>query len=216
MSFVGYSRPATSQGSLSGVSLTSTFGRPRGERYKLPISLPRYHARRHDDVCFKISFTITRVAPYVDIIEGGPKEARLRRVKLMETGSEFTAPHCQRAWCMRICDGFACRPSLRADEFNHPIIARITVPGRYFEAAIARGEKPEDIDNMHSLRVDNLFRTSEAEIRKVRQRASRCYASCTSSYCDTKIFVRNRACISMPMCHLNGCAIGIRSVRRLG
>jgi len=63
----------------------------------------------------------------------------------------------------------AVRARLQADEFNHPIFAHITIPGRYFEAAIARGEKPQDIDNMHSLRVDNLFRTSEAEIRKVRK-----------------------------------------------
>jgi len=55
--------------------------------------------------------------------KGGPKEVRLNRVKLMETG-------------------------------------------RYYEAAIARGEKPGDIDNMHSLRVSNLpERTTEDQIR---------------------------------------------------
>lgn len=45
--------------------------------------------------------------------KGGPKEARLNRVRLMETG-------------------------------------------RYFEAAVARGEKPNDPEHFHSLRVDNL------------------------------------------------------------
>lgn len=56
--------------------------------------------------------------------KGGPKEVRLNRVKLMETG-------------------------------------------RYYEAAIARGEKPGDIDSMHSLRVSNLpSRTTEQELRR--------------------------------------------------
>lgn len=62
--------------------------------------------------------------PEVRFRKGGPKEVRLNRVRLMETG-------------------------------------------RYFEAAIARNEKPGDIDNMHSLRVSNLptMQTTEAQIR---------------------------------------------------
>jgi len=55
--------------------------------------------------------------------QSGPKEARLNRVRLMETG-------------------------------------------RYYEAAVARGEKPSDPDCMHSLRVSNLpLMTTEAQIR---------------------------------------------------
>jgi RNA recognition motif-containing protein len=54
---------------------------------------------------------------------GGPKETRLNRVKLMETG-------------------------------------------RYFESCIARGETFGDIDNMRTLRINNLFHTSEERIRK--------------------------------------------------
>lgn len=55
--------------------------------------------------------------------KGGPKEARLNKVKLMETG-------------------------------------------RYYEAAIARGEVAGDVDNFHSLRIDNLFWVSEEALRK--------------------------------------------------
>lgn len=54
---------------------------------------------------------------------GGPKEARLYRVRMMDTG-------------------------------------------RYVEAAIQRGEKIEDPDLMHSLRIDNLFKTTEDTLRK--------------------------------------------------
>ena len=55
---------------------------------------------------------------------GGPKEVRLNRVKLMETG-------------------------------------------RYYEAAVARGEKPEDPDNFFSLRVHNLpLMTTEDQLKK--------------------------------------------------
>lgn len=55
---------------------------------------------------------------------GGPKEARLNRVRLMETG-------------------------------------------RYYEAAIARGEKPEDPDAFFSLRVLNLpIMTTEEQLRE--------------------------------------------------
>ena len=58
---------------------------------------------------------------------GGPKEARLNRVRLMETG-------------------------------------------RYYEAAIARGESPEDPDAFYSLRVDNLpLMTTEDQLRAVFQ-----------------------------------------------
>jgi RNA recognition motif-containing protein len=54
---------------------------------------------------------------------GGPKEARLNRVRLMETG-------------------------------------------RYYEAAIARGEKPEDPDAFYSLKVSNLpLMTTELQLR---------------------------------------------------
>jgi RNA recognition motif-containing protein len=55
--------------------------------------------------------------------KGGPKEARLNKVKLMETG-------------------------------------------RYYEAAIARGEVAGDVDNMFSLRIDNLFWVSEEALRE--------------------------------------------------
>ena len=55
--------------------------------------------------------------------QGGPKEARLYRVRMMDTG-------------------------------------------RYVEAARSRGEKIEDPDLMHSIRVDNLFKVSEDVIRK--------------------------------------------------
>jgi len=61
--------------------------------------------------------TIQRFRP------GGPKEARLNRVRLMETG-------------------------------------------RYYEAAIARGEKPEDPDAFYSLKVSNLpIMTTEDQLR---------------------------------------------------
>ena len=61
--------------------------------------------------------TIQRFRP------GGPKEARLNRVRLMETG-------------------------------------------RYYEAAIARGEKPEDPDSFYSLKVMNLpLMTTEDQLR---------------------------------------------------
>lgn len=53
---------------------------------------------------------------------GGPKEARVNRVRLMDTG-------------------------------------------RYFEACTARGESFEDIDSMHSLRIDNLYWTSEETLK---------------------------------------------------
>ena len=54
---------------------------------------------------------------------GGPKEVRLNRVRLMETG-------------------------------------------RYYEAAIARGEKPEDPDAFYSLRVHNLpLMTTEEQLQ---------------------------------------------------
>ena len=54
---------------------------------------------------------------------GGPKEVRLNRVRLMETG-------------------------------------------RYYEAAIARGEKPEDPDAFYSLRVHNLpLMTTEEQLK---------------------------------------------------
>jgi hypothetical protein len=55
--------------------------------------------------------------------KGGPKEARLYRVRMMDTG-------------------------------------------RYVEAAVQRGEKIEDVDLMHTIRVDNLFKTSEDTIRQ--------------------------------------------------
>lgn len=59
---------------------------------------------------------------------GGPKEARLNRVRLMETG-------------------------------------------RYYEAAIARNETPEDPDAFYSLRVDNLpLMTTENQLRDVFER----------------------------------------------
>ena len=55
---------------------------------------------------------------------GGPKEARLNRVRLMETG-------------------------------------------RYYEAAIARGEHPEDPDAFFSLKVENLpLMTTEDQLRR--------------------------------------------------
>ncbi len=54
---------------------------------------------------------------------GGPKQARLNRVRLMETG-------------------------------------------RYYEAAIARGEKPEDPDAFYSLKISNLpIMTTEKQLR---------------------------------------------------
>ena len=54
----------------------------------------------------------------------GPKESRLNRVRLMETG-------------------------------------------RYYEAALARGEKPGDLEAMHSLRISNLpLLTTEDQLRK--------------------------------------------------
>ena len=62
--------------------------------------------------------------PIIRCRPGGPKEVRLNRVKLMETG-------------------------------------------RYYEAAIARGELPEDPDAFYSLRVHNLpIMTTEAQIKQ--------------------------------------------------
>lgn len=55
--------------------------------------------------------------------KGGPKEARLNRVRLMDTG-------------------------------------------RYFEACVARGEQYEDIDNMHSLKINNLYHTTEERLKE--------------------------------------------------
>ncbi len=61
--------------------------------------------------------------PVLHFRKGGPKEARLNRVRLMETG-------------------------------------------RYYEAAIARGEKPEDPDSFYSLKVGNLpLMTTENQLR---------------------------------------------------
>jgi len=62
--------------------------------------------------------------PTLNFRKGGPKEARLNRVRMMETG-------------------------------------------RYYEAAIARGEKPGDVDNFHSLRINNLpLLTTEEQLRR--------------------------------------------------
>ena len=38
--------------------------------------------------------------------------------------------------------------------------------GRYCEAAIARGETIEDVDQMYTLRVNNVWMANEVEIRK--------------------------------------------------
>jgi len=63
--------------------------------------------------------------PIIRCRPGGPKEVRLNRVKLMETG-------------------------------------------RYYEAAIARGEHPEDPDAFYSLRVHNLpIMTTELQLKDI-------------------------------------------------
>ncbi len=65
----------------------------------------------------------TSVKRGIEPRKGGPKETRMNRVRLMDTG-------------------------------------------RYCEAAIARGEKIEDVDMMHTLRINNVFDATEEDIRR--------------------------------------------------
>lgn len=110
-----------------------------------------------DDGC---TITKSTVSPR----KGGPKEYRLARSKILDTIPMPAPP--RTAILSTYSEDEVILPRLGGPKEARLYRVRMMDTGRYVEAAIQRGEKIEDVDLMHSIRVDNLFKTSEDTIRK--------------------------------------------------